>query len=88
MAVGTLPHPEEKRGGYTITPLLVVPYRLVLIPMFEVMRVADLGVLNPWYADDVDMEFTARWESKLLRALMKKFPYHRYFLEPYTLTHL
>ena len=51
-------------------PLLVVLYRLALLPLAEAMRGADPGVLQPWYTNNAVMRVAFRCNSKLLRAFM------------------
>ena len=62
-------------------PLLMVLYMLSLLSLSETMGEADLGVLQPWCADDAAMRVIARHNAKLLCALMTKFPYRGYFPE-------
>ena len=60
----------------------MVLYGLELLPLDEVMRAADPGVLHPWYTDDVDIRGTTRWNNKIFHALTEKGPYHGYFPDP------
>ena len=60
----------------------MVLYGLALLPLAEVMREADPGVLKPWYADDTAMQGSVRRNANILRAFMEKGPFHGYFPEP------
>ena len=76
-------HILTSREGVTQgDPLSMVFYGLALLPLSEAMREADLGVLHPWYADNVNLWGPVRRNAKFLWALMEKVPFHGYFTEP------
>ena len=66
---------EEVTQGY---PLSMVLYRITLIPLVEELQAADLGILSPFYADDVAFDGSARQSAKLLKLLMKMRPERGY----------
>ena len=72
-------HILTSREGVTQgDPLSMVLYGLGLLPLAEVIREADPGVIQPWYANNVSMWGTIRRNTKLLRALMEKGPFNGY----------
>ena len=56
----------------------MVLYGLALLSQTETMREADLGVLQPRYADNAAMRGPVRWNATLLRVLMEKGPFNGY----------
>ena len=63
-------------------PLSVIFNRIILIPLAEESSVADLGLLSPFYADDVASDSLARLSAQLLKLLMKRGPDQGHFTEP------
>ena len=57
----------------------MVLYRDTLVPLDEDLRSSDLGVLSPFYADDVAFDGSARRSAQLLKLLMKRRPDRGYF---------
>ena len=55
---------------------------LTLVSLVEELRVADLGILSPFYADDAVFDGSARHSAQLLKMLMKRGPDRGYFPEP------
>ena len=60
----------------------MVLYRITPVPLAEELRVADLGLLSPFYVDDVYFDSLARRSAQLLKLLLKRGPYRGYFPEP------
>ena len=60
----------------------MILYIISLIPLANAMRVANPGVLQPWYAENASMRGTSRRNAKLLHASVVKIPYRGYFPEP------
>ena len=57
----------------------MVLYRIALVPLAEELRVADLGLLSLFYADDVAFDCSARRSAHLLKLLMKRGPDRGHF---------
>ena len=71
------------REGVTQGDLLsMVLYRITLVPLAEELRAADMGILSPFYADDVLFDGLARRSAQLLNLLMKRGPDRGYFPKP------
>ena len=80
---GELPVKILIREGVTQgNPLSVLLYGITLFPLTEELRVADLGLLFPFYTDDVDFDGSKRRSAQLLKLLMKRRPDHGYLPEP------
>ena len=60
----------------------MVLYGITLVSLAEELRSAVLGLLSPFYADDVAFDGFARRFSQLLNTLMKRGPERVYFPEP------
>ena len=60
----------------------MVLYRITLVPLAEELQAADLGLLSPFYVDDVAFDGSARRSAQLLKLLMKRGPNRGYFPEP------
>ena len=56
-------------------------YGITLISLDKELRAADLGLLSPFYADDVAFNVLARQSAHLLKLLMYRGPDQRYFPE-------
>ena len=64
-------HIISSREGVTQgDPLLIVLYGLALLPLDQDMREAGPGLIHSWYTDDEAMRFRAKYNAKLLCALM------------------
>ena len=63
-------------------PLLMVLYRITLVPLAEELRSADSGGLSPFYADDASFDGSARRSAQLLKILIKRGPDRGYFPKP------
>ena len=59
----------------------MVLYGITFISLAEELRVADPGILSPFYADDAAFGGSARRSAKLLKLLMKRGPDRGYFPE-------
>ena len=71
------------REGVTQGDLIsMVLYGITLVPLVEDLRVADPGLLSPFYADNVAFDGSARLGAQLLKLLMKRRPDRGYFPEP------
>ena len=55
---------------------------ITLVPLAEELRAADLGLLLPFYADDVVFNGLAQHSAQLLKLLIKKGPDRGYFSDP------
>ena len=62
--------------GYSLSMVL---YGITLAPLAEELRVADSGILLPFYADDAAFDGSARRSVQLLKLLMKRGPDWGYF---------
>ena len=63
-------------------PLFMFLYDITLFPLAEELRVADPGLLSPFYADDVAFDGLARQSAQLLKILMKRGADRGYLPEP------
>ena len=61
-------------------PVLMVLHRITLILLAEKLRVADTGLLLPFYADDAAFDGLSRRSTHLLKLLMKRVLDRGYFL--------
>ena len=52
----------------------MVLYRITIAHLAEVLRVADLGLLCPFYADDVASDDSAQQSAQLLKLLTDRGP--------------
>ena len=50
----------------------MVLYGITFAPLAEELRVADSGLLLPFYADDVAFDGSARRSAQLLKMLMRR----------------
>ena len=69
---------EGINQGY---PLLMVLYRITLVPLTDELRAADPGLYSPFYADNAVFDGSARRSAQLLKLLMKRGPDRGYFPE-------
>ena len=60
----------------------MVLYGITFVLLAKELRAADLGILSPFYTDDVVFEDLARHSAQLLKLLMKRRPEWGYFPEP------
>ena len=60
----------------------MVLHGITLVPLAEELRVADLGLLLPFYVDDMAFDGSSRRCAQLLNILMKRVQYRGYFPEP------
>ena len=63
-------------------PLLMVLYRITLVPLPKELRAADPGLLSTFYADDAFFDGSARRSAQLLKLLMKRGTDREYFPAP------
>ena len=63
-------------------PLLMVLYRITLVPIYEELRAADPGLLSPFYTDDAASNGLTRRSAHILKLLMKMGPDRGYFPKP------
>ena len=59
----------------------MVLYGITLAPLAEELRVADPGILSPFYADDAAFDGSSQRSAQLLKLLMKRGPEWGYFPE-------
>ena len=57
----------------------MVLYRITLVPLEEELKVADLGLLSPFCADNAAFDGSAQRSAQLLKLLMKRGPDRGYF---------
>ena len=69
----------SREGVTQIDPLSMVLYRITLVPLAEELRVADPGLISPFYADDAAFDGLVRRSTQLLKMLMKRGPDRGYF---------
>ena len=60
----------------------MVLYGITLVPLAEELRVADPGILSPFYAKDEAFGGLARQSAQLLKLFMKRAPYQGYLPDP------
>ena len=60
----------------------MVLYRITLVPLAAELRVADPGILSPFYANDAAFYGSAQRSAQLLKLLIKRGPDRGYFPEP------
>ena len=60
----------------------MVLYGITLAPLSKELRVADLWLFSPFYADDAAFDGSERRSAQLLKLLMKMGPHRGYFPEP------
>ena len=80
-ARGAASYNLERRGGNSGRPLLMLLCGITLVPLAEELRVADLGILSPFYADDVALENLAQTIAQILKMLMERGPDWGYLSE-------
>ena len=59
--------------------LLMELYGIIFIPLEKVLWAANPGILTPFYADDVEFDGPARRISRILKLLLERGEYQRYF---------
>ena len=59
----------------------MVLYGITLIPLVEELRVADLGLLSPFYMDNVEIDGSAQRRAQILNMLMRRGLDRGYFPE-------
>ena len=59
----------------------MVLYSITLIPLSKDLRSVNLGFLSPFYADEAEIDGSARRSAQLLNMLMERGPYRGYFSE-------
>ena len=60
----------------------MVLYRIALVPLAEELRLADPGLLSPFYADDAAFDGSERHSAQLLKMLMERGTDREYLPEP------
>ena len=60
----------------------MVLYGITLVPLAEELRLANPGILSPFYAYDAAFGGLARRSAHILKLLMKRGPDRGYFPEP------
>ena len=55
-------------------PLSMVLYRITLVPLTEELKVADLGLLSPFYAYNASFDGLTQRSAQILKLLMKRGP--------------
>ena len=60
-------------------PLLMVLYRINIVPLDKELRSADLVLLSLFYADDAAFDSSARQSAHILKLLMERGPERGYF---------
>ena len=63
-------------------PLLMVLYRITLVPLEEELRDADTTLLSPFYINDAEFDGSTRKRAAQLHLLMDQGPDQGYFPEP------
>eukprot|EP00957_Ditylum_brightwellii_P138149 10531197-Ditylum_brightwellii.AAC.2 len=66
----------------------MVVYGVALLPLVEITRTTDKGVLAPFYADNVALDGPADRNAQLLDILVKHGPNFGYFPEPEKIIHV
>ena len=60
----------------------MVLYSITLTPLAVKLRVADLGLVSPFYVVDAAFDYSAQRSAQLLKLLMKRGTDRGYFPEP------
>ena len=60
----------------------MVLYGINPVPLAKELRAVDLGILSPFYADDVAFDGLERQSAQLLKLLIERGPYQGYLPEP------
>ena len=63
-------------------PLSMVLYGISLVPLVKELKVADLGLLSPFYANDAEFNRLSRQSAQLLNLLMERGPDRGYLPKP------
>ena len=63
-------------------PLSMFLYGITLIPLAKEFKVADPGILSPFYANDSAFDGSAQQSAQLLKLLTKRGTGRGYFTEP------
>ena len=72
----------SREGVTQADPLSMALYGITLAPLVEELRVADTGILSPFFSDDTAFDSSAQRSKQLLKLLMKRGPEQGYFTEP------
>eukprot|EP00957_Ditylum_brightwellii_P103222 7867448-Ditylum_brightwellii.AAC.1 len=73
---------HSREGVTQGDPLSMVVYGVALLPLTEITRAADKGVLAPFYANDMALDGPADRNAQLLGIRVKHGPNFGYFPEP------
>eukprot|EP00957_Ditylum_brightwellii_P042162 3193017-Ditylum_brightwellii.AAC.1 len=73
---------HSREGVTQGNPLSMMVYGVALLPLAEITRAADEGVLAPFYANDMALDKPADRDAQLLGILVKNGPNFVYFPEP------
>ena len=72
----------SREGVIQGDPLSMVLHGLTFFPLVEELRVADPGLLSPFYMDHTVFDVLAQHSVHLLNLLMKRGPDRGYFPDP------
>ena len=64
-------------------PIFVLLYVITLSPLAEDLRTEDLGLISPFYVDDVAFNGSERSSAYILKLLMERTLDRGYFPKPY-----
>ena len=70
---------EGVTQGYHLS---MVFYGITLAPLAEELRVADLGLLFPLYAEYAALNGSAQWSAQFLKMLVERGPDGGYLTKP------
>ena len=82
IGIGSNFYSDSREGVTQGDPLSMVLYGITPVPLSEELRVADPGLLSPYYADGAAFDGLARQRAQLLKLLMKRGPDRGCFPEP------
>ena len=80
---GAKSYAADTEGVNKGEPLSVVLYEITIVPLREVLRASDLGILTIFSADDAEFYGLAWRSAHILKLLMDRGPYRGSFPDPY-----